>query len=209
MVNRTQIHGKVRGTDGVVYEGAIIDIYLNKPKFYEDAYVSNNVLRTYTNSYGNFSFKLVPNSADDYYTIRILYDNDVNYNVKVPVSSNNLNLLQLEKWVSPSRRIPLIGGGFGFFQNGVLVTGGLDLGGSFIPQPTLPPFVNTQFVTVFGNGSQTTFSAPGTILKVYINGLIQTEGIDFSRVSSNTIQLLSTYFIPDTNDTVTIEYGVS
>jgi len=177
--NTVTVTGTVRDNHGELYEGAVIEIFLRNEMFNSENLIINAVETAYTNSYGRFSVDLVPSDVDlateNFYVFRIIKDTIQTY-LKVVRSYPETQLFDdLENYVPGSLQQQAIGSSA--LQGGIMgqsLTGGLD--GIF------------QAHQVNGDGNTKTFVAPGEIFFVAVNGIIQSEGIDYNKTGRETLE---------------------
>lgn len=181
-VSTTKIKGSLRDSQGKPYEGALIKIYLSNSIEYPDDIVGKQIASIFTNSYGVFQISLVPTlrdgetSSDTYYVFEIIEETTTIYRKVIPYSSTTLNFEDLEDYVLPSQRTLYIGRGSDTDSpSGVSVD--IDLTGIF------------KWTSFDGDGTTTTFIAPGQISIVSLNGILLIEGIDYSRSRYDTVVL--------------------
>lgn len=192
--NRVTVLGVVRDVDGMPYEGALIEAYLNSQMSYDTSLYGNEVVRTFSNTYGRFSFNLIPSSYDsdreNYYTFKIIKDTTNTYRKVVRGNVSVVNFEDLEDYLSPGQRAPLLG----------------NLNQGMNPNPiTLPQELVGSFIwsTSQANGTTSVFSAQNEIFFVALNGIVQSPGIDYIKRSPNVIEFNNT---PLAGDLVSIQY---
>jgi len=177
--NTVTVTGTVRDINGELYEGAVIEIFLMNQLFNAENLIGNAVQTVYTNSYGRFSVTLVPTDVDlaseNYYVFRIIKDTVHTYQKLVRSAPATQLFDDLENYVPGGSKLPMIGG------NG--------LQGSTMYQE-LPNNLEGIFQAyqVNGDGNTKQFVAPGEIFFVAVNGIIQSETIDYTKQGRETIE---------------------
>lgn len=190
----TTITGTIRTSDGKLYEGALIEAHLMNQMVSSPGLVGNNSTRTYSNSYGRFWMELAPtdldpSSPDNHYVFKIINHTTNYYYKKVPTSATTLNFDELPDYIAPDKRTPFFGG----IGQTVKLPGGLgeDYSGVF------------SYISITGDGETTSFTAPGKVHIVAVNGVMQNPATDYSIVSANAIEFM---YKPQENDVILIQY---
>lgn len=185
------IQGTVRDIYGELYEGAVIEVYLQNQMTYSDALIGNAIYKAYSNSYGKFSLKLVPSvvSSGNYYVFKIIKDT-VNFYKKVVSGSPSIQNFDALPDYLPTTFQPTYIGDSGT-QN--IQTLPSDLTGIF------------QAIQYNGDGVLTLFSAPGEIFFVARNGVVQSEGFNYLKQGSDSIEFLQP---PESSDLIAIFYRI-
>jgi hypothetical protein len=191
----TKVVGYLRTALGSPYEGALVRIYLSSPMVVTDNIVGTELLKTFSNSYGRFEVNLVPTGADErnsenYYVFEIIRETTQYFKKIVPVSSVPLDFEDLSDYLSPGERPLYIGR--------EKVTGGssqvkIDVTGIF------------KWTTFDGDGTTRTFTAPGEIFIVSVNGLLVLESIDYKKIRFDTVELDEA---PSSGDILGIQYKI-
>lgn len=190
----TRVTGTIRGSDGRLYAGALIEAQLVNQMQVSPGLVGNNSYRTESNSYGKFYLDLAPSTLDEskpnnYYVFKVI-NHTTNYYYKVvPESTDPIDFDELPTFTAPDQRPPFLG---------VSQPGGslqINIGNDFSGMYTYLP--------ISANGTDRAFSAPGKIHLVALNGIVQNPTADYTLISSNTIEFLQA---PEQNDVVLIQY---
>lgn len=192
--NRVTVIGTVRGVNGLPYEGALVEAYLNSQMSYDTSLYGNEVVRTFSNTYGRFSFSLIPSSYDsdreNYYTFKIIKDTTNVYRKIVRGVSSTVNFEDLEDYIPPGQRAPLLGN----------LNQGMNNNPITLPQELVGSFI---WNTTQANGVTSVFSAQNEIFFVALNGVVQSPGVDYIKRSPNVIEFNNT---PLSGDLVSIQY---
>jgi hypothetical protein len=197
MFNTTKVIGTVRNAMGIPYEGALIRVYLSTPITASNSIVGTELFNTFSNSYGKFEINLVPNSADtlgnsSYYVIEIIKENTQVYRKIVSASATPVRLEELPDYVPPGQRPVYIGrDSSAGSSSGSSVR--VDLTGIF------------KWTNFDGDGSTKTFSAPGEIYIVVLNGLLLMEGIDYTKSVIDTIVFNTA---PNNGEIIGLQYKI-
>jgi hypothetical protein len=191
----TKIIGRLRNAFGKPYEGAVIKVYLAAPMVVTDNIVGTELLSTFSNSYGIFELDLVPSGADErnaenYYIFEIIKENTQYYRRFIPVSSIPLDFEDLPEYVLPGQRPLYIG---------------RDSSGSSPSQVTVDVTGIFKWTTFDGDGTTKSFTAPGEIFIVSLNGLLLLENIDYQKTKFDTVTLDEP---PKTGDILGIQYKI-
>jgi hypothetical protein len=195
-VNTVTVNGTVRDVNGKPYDGALIEVWLNSQMSYSSSLYGNEMRREFSNSYGRFSFQLVPSSFDgkreNYYTFKIVKDTTNIYNKIVNGTLTVVDFDELPDYVPPKQRTPLLG----------------NLNQTINPNPvTLPQELVGMFMwqTLVADGTTSVFSASGEVYFVALNGVVQSSGIDYVKRSTNVIEFINT---PLAGDLVALQYRI-
>lgn len=190
----TMITGTIRSTDGKLFEGALIEAHLMNQMTQSPGLIGNNSIRTESNSYGRFWLELTPTDTDptkpdNHYVFKIINQTTNYYYKQVPTSATPLNFDELPNYVAPDKRTPFFGG----------------IGQTI----TLPDHISSDYsglfsyIAVEGDGSTTSFTAPGKVHLVAVNGVVQNPASDYTMVTHNSIEFT---YIPQAADVVLIQY---
>lgn len=191
----TKVIGYLRSALGKPYEGALVKVYLASPMVVTDNIVGTEVLSTFSNSYGRFEVNLVPTGADErnsenYYVFEIIRDTTQLFRKFIPVSSVPLDFEDLPDYLFPGQRPVYIGrDGKGSAPSQISI----DVTGIF------------KWTTFDGDGSTKSFTAPGEIFIVSLNGLLLLENIDYQKTKFDTVTLDEA---PKTGDILGIQYKI-
>jgi len=197
-VATTPIQGVLRDAQGLLYEGALIEVYLNTQMIYSGATIGNLADRTYTNSYGTFYLNLSPSTSDavreNWYTFKIVMDTTTYYNKIVPSSLSVINFDNLTDYIMPALRTPLLGG----------LNKNINTSPVTVPNDYAGTFTWEAFTA---DGATRIFTAPGDIYLVALNGVLQSPGTtgDYVLLNANTIEF---NIAPALNDLVLIQYKI-
>lgn len=196
MITTVTVTGTVRDVTGAIYEGAIVEAYLNSPMQYDGVLFANEAKRTYTDSYGKFYLELVPSVLDsdneNYYHFKITQGITTTYKKIVPGNAATLNFDDLASFTPKGLRTPLLGN----------INQTVDPNPVTLPQELLGLFSWTSFPA---DGATNVFSAPGEIYIVALNGVIQSSPVDYVKHTPYTIEFVST---PMNGDTVAIQFRI-
>lgn len=192
----TTVRGTLRNAFGKPYEGAVIRVYLNSPLYYQGNIIGTEMLETFSNSWGVFELDLVPTSMDEknsenYYVFEIIKDNTQVYRKFIPQTDKVIDFDSLEDYVSPGLRTLYIGRD----QSGRSAVSQIkvDLTGIF------------KWTNFDGDGTTKSFTAPGEVFIVSLNGLLLLETIDYEKTSFDTVRLDEA---PNSGDILGIQYKI-
>jgi len=191
--NTVTINGTIRDIYGELYEGAVIEVYLENQMAHSDSLIGNAIFKTYSNSYGRFSLDLVPSDVDsrggNYYVFKIIKDTVNYYKKVVPSVLTAQDFEDLPDYVASNMYSPTIG------RTGTNGTQTLpeNLGGIF------------QAATFNGDGSTQLFTAPGEIFFVARNGVVQSEALDYVKQGTDTIEFFSA---PEEDSIIALFYRI-
>lgn len=196
-VNTTKVKGSLRDFEGNPYEGALVKVYLANPMKYSDNIIGNQSISVFTNSYGVFEVNLIPSESDElnsdnYYIFEITEETTFVYRKIVPVSSATLEFEDLEDYVLPSQRTLYIGRG----NDSSPVSSSqiqVDLTGIF------------KWTTFDGDGTTKSFTAPGSVYIVSLDGILLIEGIDYEKTRYDTVALDEA---PESGNILAIQYKI-
>jgi hypothetical protein len=195
MISTVRVTGTIRDASGTLYEGAVVEAYLDSPLLYNGVVYSNEVLRTYTDSYGKFYFDLIPSVYDadkeNFYHFKIIQGTTTTYQKIVPGNNQLFEFETLADYTPQALRTPLLGN-INHTVNPNPVT---------LPQELVGMFAWTSF---HADGNTNVFSAPGEIYIVALNGIIQSSG-DYTKQAPNIIEFVST---PLSGDLVAIQFRI-
>jgi hypothetical protein len=191
----TKVVGYLRTALGTPYEGALIRIYLASPMVVTDNIVGTEILNTFSNSYGRFEVNLVPTGADErnpenYYVFEIIRETTQYFKKLIPASSVTLEFEDLPDYLSPGERPLYIG---------------RDKNGSTPTQVKIDVTGIFKWTTFDGDGTTRTFTAPGEIFIVSLNGLLVLESIDYKKIRFDTVELDEA---PNSGDILGIQYKI-
>jgi len=197
-ITTTLVQGVIRDGQGELYEGALVEAYLNTQMVFSSATIGNLVHRVYTDSYGSFALHLVPStkdaSRDNWYTFKFVQDTTTFYNKIVPESVAAMNFENLVDYIYPAQRTPLLGG----LNNNINTTPVI------VPSNYAGTFTWKAFTA---DGATRIFTTPGDIYLVALNGVLQSPGAggDYILLNANTIEFS---IAPQLNDLVLIQYKI-
>lgn len=196
--------GYINNLDGTPYEGAIVEAYLNSQMTYDGAIYGNEIYRTVSNSYGKFELDLVPSVVDsdteNYYVFKIVKETTNTYRKIIQATAGEVEFNGLSDFIPRGKRAKLIG----------------DLNNTINPNPVVLPSelmgLFTWQVTV-ADGDTSSFSAPGEIFLVAVNGVVAATGsgvggsdnYDYVKTSNYDIEF---YVKPLTGSVVAIQYRI-
>lgn len=190
----TMVMGTIRTSDGRLYEGAVIEAHLMNQMALSPGLVGNNSVRAESNSYGRFWMELTPTDLDpafpdNHYVFKIINHTTNYYYKQVPSSDEVLDFDELPTYISPDKRTPFFGG----IGQTIKLPGGLgeDYSGVF------------SYVSITGDGETTSFTAPGKIHIVAVNGIMQNPATDYAIISTNAIEFT---YKPQDGDVILIQY---
>jgi hypothetical protein len=191
----TKIIGNLRNAFGKPYSGALIKVYLASPMVVTDNIVGTELLSVFSNSYGRFEMSLVPSGADErnaenYYIFEIIKENTQYYRKFVPIATTTLDFEDLPDYILPGQRTLYIG---------------RDSSGSSPSQITVDITGIFKWTTFDGDGTTKSFTAPGEIFIVSLNGLLLLENIDYQKTKFDTINLDEA---PKIGDILGIQYKI-
>ena len=196
MVNTVRVNGVVRDVTGRPYDGALIEVWLNSQMSYSSSLYGNEMRREFSNSYGRFSFDLIPSSFDgkreNYYTFKIVKDTTNIYNKIINGTLPVADFDSLPDYIPPKQRTPLLG----------------NLNQTINPNPvTLPQELVGMFMwqTTMADGTTSVFSGAGEVYFVALNGVVQSSGIDYVKRSTNVIEFINT---PLAGDLIALQYRI-
>jgi len=191
----TKVIGYLRTALGTPYEGALIKVYLSSPMVVTDNIVGTEILSTFSNSYGRFEVNLVPTGADErspdnYYVFEIIRETTQYFRKKIPISITPLDFEDLVDYLSPSQRTPYIG---------------RDDSGSVSAQVAIDVTGIFKWTTFDGDGNTKSFTAPGEVFIVSLNGLLLFKNIDYQKPKFDTVILDEA---PQVGDILGIQYKI-
>lgn len=194
--NTVEVRGTVRDVDGELYEGAVIKVWLNSQMDYSDSLIGSEIRTVYSNTYGRFRLNLVPSVVDavreNYYVFTIIKDTVNVYKKIVSGNALKVDFDELPDFVPQGLRTPLIGN-VNRTTNPNPVT---------LPQELIGIFQWSQFQA---DGATNVFTAPGEVSFVALNGIVQSEGIDYIKATPNTVEFIST---PLDDDIIALQYRI-
>lgn len=196
MSKTVTVTGVIRDASGNLYEGAVVEAYLNTPLKYDGVIYTNEVIRTYSDKYGRFYLDLVPSVYDqeneNFYTFKFIRGTIVSERKIVPGNSPVIEYESLVDYIPQGLRTPLLGN-LNQTDNPNPVK---------LPQELIGLFSWTSFTA---DGSTNVFTTPGEIFIVALNGIVQSSPADYVKRSPNTIEFVST---PIDKDTVSIQFRI-
>lgn len=195
-ITTVTVKGTVRDVNGDLYEGALIEAYLNSQMSYSSSLYGNEMLRTFSNSRGVFSMDLVPSSFDgrreNYYVFKIVKDTTNVYKKIVTGHALEVDFSTLPDYISPGMRTPLIGN----------INKHTNVNPITLPQELMGMFM---WLSVLADGDTGVFSAPGEIYFVALNGVVQTPQVDYEKRDINVIEFNNP---PVAGDLVALQYRI-
>lgn len=192
MLTPVRVFGTVRDSTGALYSGAVIEVYLNDQMSEATALYGNEMHTVYSGDYGTFEIFLVP-SVNSYYTFKIIKETTNVYSKIVPNNILEVPFDSLPDYAPASSRVPLLG----------------DLNKTINTNPVLLPneLVGIfQWHTIIANGTSSVFTAPGQVFLVSLNGVVQSENVDYIRRDINTIDFYNS--TPLNEDLISILYRI-
>jgi len=194
--NTVAVTGTLRDVDGKLYEGAVIRVWLNSQMNYSNSLMGNEIRTVYSNSYGRFRINLVPSVVDaereNYYVFNIIKDTVNTYKKIINGSALKVDFEDLPDFIPQGLRTPLIGN----------INRNVNPNPITLPQELIGIFQWSQFQA---DGATNVFTAPGEVSFVALNGVVQSEGIDYIKQAPNIIEFIST---PLVDDIVALQYRI-
>ena len=195
-MNSVLVTGTIRSSSGKPYEGAIVEAWLNSQMARGGSIFGNEIMKTFSNSFGRFSLAVVPSANDqdreNYYTFRIVKDTINTYKKIVSGASPIARFDELPDYIPRAQRVQLLGN----------VNRTVDPNPVVLPQNSLGMLT---WKTAVADGIMRSFSTSGEIHLVALNGVVQAIGIDFVKRSPNTIEFAT---IPRLGDLIAIQHRV-
>ncbi|MFA5626265.1 MAG: hypothetical protein WC965_02155 [Thiohalomonadaceae bacterium] len=191
----TRVIGTVRDSNGVLSKGAVIEAQLMGQMIYSPGVVGNKMYQTESNAFGKFLLDLAPCTLDgtkpnNYYSFKII-DSTTNYYSKIvpeTVGKIPVEFDDLQDYVPENLRTPFFGGG-----STVLLPPEGDYTGLF------------SYAPLQGDGTTDTFTVPGKVHMVVLNGIVQNPAADYTNVTTNSVRFLQT---PLAGDVILIQYKI-
>ena len=187
--NTVTVAGEIRDIYGHLYEGAVVEVYLHNQMSHSESTIGNAVYKTFSNSYGKFSLDLVPSDVVDgnYYVFKIIKDT-INTYRRVVTSVPSLQKFEdLQPYVPQALKTNYIGNVDAKIEQ-------------TIPTDVEGVFQANQFQ---GDGVTKVFQSPGQIFFVTVNGIVQSESIDYVKQPNDNIEFFSA---PDEDSIIAIFY---
>lgn len=193
----TRVTGTIRGSDGKLAKGAVIEAQMVSQMVYSPGVVGNDAKKTESNSYGRFWLDLAPTTLDatkpdNYYVFKIINSTTNYYFKSVPASVDPVDFDDLPTFVAPDLRPPFLGG-IGQNGSGMPITLTGDYTGLF------------SYLSIKGDGETRIFQAPGKIHLVALNGVVQNPTGDYTIMTTNSIEFVQP---PVLNDVILIQYKI-
>lgn len=189
--------GTIRDVNGKPYQGALVEAHLQSQMGYNTSLYGNEMVRTFSNAYGRFSFQLIPTSFDtereNYYVFKVVKDTINFYRKVINGTASPVDFESLPDFIPPGQRPPLLGSMGKPGQFNPITVPHQDLVGMFM------------WHIVEGNGEQAVFTVPGNVYFVALNGLMLSPNEDYIRRGANVIEFT---YIPAVGDRVAIQYRI-